>query len=99
MTDTKATIEHNGFYKVRPTVKGHPTEVVMLTRAGEWRVLQGKAGMLFLVDSVTIRPDGGIVRHVRDYRYEQNGKPYQIWSLGPDDCTSFVFQPEEANRD
>lgn len=61
-------------------------EVVKLTEQGaRRRVLDGKAGMTFVVDSF-----GGVgnkCAHVRDYRYQgcDNSKPWQIWTLGEGD--------------
>jgi len=59
-----------------------PYIVVQLTVHGTDRVLESKAGMTFIVDSF-----GGVsgkVAHVRDYRYPNKFKPYQIWSIQPD---------------
>lgn len=62
--------------------------IAKLTEGGLDRVLDGKVGMTFIVDSIT---ENGLRRiaRVRDYRYPRiiNGKrhtDYQIWSIGPD---------------
>jgi hypothetical protein len=55
--------------------------VVKLTEAGRARVLDGVAGMTFIVDSFT-HGQRGPVAHVRDYRYPGDHYPYQIWSIG-----------------
>lgn len=59
--------------------------VVKLLIAGVPRVMGGKAGMTFIVDSFTNNPNGKVV-HVRDYRYDliTGGRGYAIWSIGPD---------------
>jgi len=58
--------------------------VVRLTKQGERRVLEGVAGMTFVVDSI-----GGVedrCRHVRDYRYGNDSRlGCQIWTLGQGD--------------
>lgn len=62
--------------------------VVTLTEAGRDRVLGGRAGMTFLVDSCTesVGQPGKWNVHVRDYACRQpNGKEYVIWTLGPGD--------------
>jgi hypothetical protein len=60
--------------------------IVKLTERGLSRVLNGQVGMTFLVDSMTPGV-AGVVLHVRDYRYprDDNGKPYQTWSITADD--------------
>lgn len=51
---------------------------------GARRVLDGKDGMTFIVDCFTKRINSAdLIAHVRDYRFD-NGKGYQIWSIGPD---------------
>lgn len=57
-------------------------DVVILTKDGLDRVLEGKHGMTFLVDAVT-QGAAGPVAHVRDYRYGDFsiGKHYCIWSI------------------
>ena len=66
--------------------------LINLTKEGALdRVLFGKEGQTFVVDAVT---DGveGLVCHVRDYRYPQDGgKPYQIWSLGAYDYVPLML--------
>lgn len=67
--------------------------VVKLTEEGVQRVLQGRAGMTFLVDKFTpsSQADGREVAHVRDYRFSKdNVRGFQIWSLGPRDYTVVV---------
>lgn len=60
--------------------------VVNLTPSGAVRVLNGSAGMTFVVDSLTLSGDGkSRVAHVRDYRYPNDFKPYQVWSLSEGD--------------
>jgi hypothetical protein len=57
--------------------------IVRLTKAGEHRVLEGKAGMIFIVLAV-----GGVgdrCRHVIDYRYSDTTQDYAIWTLGEGD--------------
>lgn len=51
--------------------------VVKLLIAGVPRVMGGKAGMTFIVDSFTTNVYG-LVANVRDYRF---GDRYQIWSI------------------
>jgi hypothetical protein len=58
---------------------------VRLTADGaRFRVLNGKAGMVFEVDKTSFGLSGLVV-HVRDHRFTNGGKPYQIWSLGAED--------------
>lgn len=64
-------------------------EVVMINDRALDRVMNGQAGMTFVVDMFTYNiGDGGRTAHVRDYRYNNsnavNGKLYQIWSIGPE---------------
>lgn len=59
--------------------------IARLLELGVARVLDGTAGMTFLVDTFT--PGiAGPVAHVRDYRYRRDdvGKEFQIWSLAAD---------------
>jgi hypothetical protein len=58
--------------------------VVKLTGTGWTRVLNGKEGMTFIVDKFTPAANGGMIAHVRDYRWTNGGFPFQIWSLSPD---------------
>lgn len=61
--------------------------MVRLKEAGLKRVLNGRAGMTFVVDSFTETLDErGKVAHVRDYRGKDAalGREFQIWSIGPD---------------
>ena len=58
-------------------------EHVYLTKQGERRVLDGKAGMLFKVDHWGGIDDRGA--QVEDRRYPNEHRPYQIWTLGPGD--------------
>lgn len=57
--------------------------IAKLKREGLERVLDGRVGMTFPVDSFTpgVR---GPVAHVRDYRYFGSHYPYQTWSIGAD---------------
>ena len=61
---------------------------VRLTRSGLSRVLNATVGQIFLVDHFTPGV-GGLVAHVRDFRYPQCERPtvrdFQIWSLGVGD--------------
>lgn len=57
--------------------------IVKLTFKGTHRVLNGETGLTFIVDSFTGSRSGGLVAHVRDYRYMTNGRP-QLWSLSPE---------------
>lgn len=59
------------------------TTIIKLTKAGEARILDGKEGMTFPLDTM-----GGVddrCAHVRDYRYPGDHFPFQIWTLGPDE--------------
>lgn len=58
--------------------------IAKLTGTGWTRVLNGKAGMTFIVDKFTPDQNGGRVAHVRDYRWPTSGFPFQIWSLTAD---------------
>ncbi|MER9652499.1 hypothetical protein NKJ26_03140 [Mesorhizobium sp. M0152] len=58
--------------------------VVKLNASGLHRVLDGKIGMTFIVDAFTESLSGGNIAHVRDYRYPQEGRPWQIWNIGPE---------------
>lgn len=64
-------------------------KVVKLTQRGLVRVLDSRVGMTFIVDAFTQRADfidGGLVYHVRDYRYESDAwGAFCIWSLAPGD--------------
>lgn len=70
--------------------KATELKVVKLTSRGEARVLDGKVGMTFIVDSWTQRvntstPDM-VIYHVRDYRYASSMRgPWCIWTLSPGD--------------
>lgn len=70
---------------------GEPV-LINLTRKGAFdRVVSGKEGQTLVIDAVT---DGieGLVCHVRDYRYPQEGgKLYQIWSLGTHDYVPLML--------
>lgn len=61
-------------------------KIVVINVQGAQRVLSGKSGMTFVVDSFTDTVDKrGLVAHVRDYRYRQSTEhQYQIWSIGPE---------------
>jgi len=69
-------------------------KVVKLTAQGEHvgRVMDGREGMTFIVDSHTDRNGGpanggGRIYHVRDYRYASpSWGDFCIWSLAPGDC-------------
>lgn len=56
---------------------------VQINETGCDRVLDGKPGMVFIVDAFTNGARGPIA-HVRDYRYANDSKPFQIWSIGAD---------------
>lgn len=58
--------------------------VRLSAEGARYRVLEGKAGMVFEVDATSFGLSGLVV-HVRDHRYTNGGKPYQIWSLGAQD--------------
>jgi hypothetical protein len=53
--------------------------IVELLASGVTRVLNGQAGMTFVVDRFTKSADGGYCAHVIDLRYNE-----QIWTLSPD---------------
>lgn len=56
-------------------------KVAKLTKAGEARVLDGREGMTFVIDSF-----GGVndrCANVRDYRFPSGSRPFQIWTLVP----------------
>ncbi len=62
--------------------------VVVKLLPEQTRVLNGQPGLCFMVDSwhydVTKTK---IIVHVRDYRYGEPGRPFQIWSMTLDrDC-------------
>jgi hypothetical protein len=65
-------------------LKDEKRVVVKLTQDGALqRVLEGKAGMTFIVDKFTNDRYGNpTVAHVRDYRFTNGNALYQIWSLG-----------------
>ena len=76
--------------------------VIKLTLEGERRVLDGRAGMTFIVDSMTPsgQPKASFpwVAHVRDYRYASDRRDFQIWSLGPQEyefISGEKYSPEE----
>jgi len=49
------------------------------------RILEGKVGMVFKVDSWTTRADKKRICHVIDYRYPNDSKKgFQVWTLGVD---------------
>jgi hypothetical protein len=58
-------------------------QVIKLNAKGVARVLDGKVGMTFIVDSLTTCIHAGPVAHVRDYRYQHAslGRDFQIWSI------------------
>lgn len=58
--------------------------VRLTTDGARYRVLDGKAGMIFEVDATSFGLSGLVV-HVRDPRYAGPDRPYQIWSLGASD--------------
>lgn len=57
--------------------------VIKLTAAGLHRVLDGKEGMTFLLDTMCGIDDRCAA--VRDYRYPTSHFPFQTWVLGPGD--------------
>lgn len=61
--------------------------IVKLTEQGTRRVLDGRAGMLFAVDS--IGGVGNLCRHVRDYSRPSPGRDFQIWTLGAGDWEEY----------
>jgi hypothetical protein len=60
--------------------------IARLTEKGTSRVLNGAAGMTFIVDEITEGVGCRRIAHVRDYRYANKdlGREFQIWSLGPE---------------
>lgn len=58
-------------------------KVAKLTENGISRMIDGAAGMTFVVDSFS-DTTGGKNAHVRDYRRPTAYKSYQIWTLSPD---------------
>lgn len=62
--------------------------VVRLTKKGARdRVLEGVAGMVFMVETFSQVPGGQLMAHVKDERFpdETLGRKYQVWSLGEGD--------------
>lgn len=63
-----------------------PRVVVKLKCSGIARVLSGHEGQTFIVDKFTPTIDNrGLLVHVRDYRYPNDHRKFQTWTLGPDD--------------
>jgi hypothetical protein len=61
------------------------TDFVRLTEDGANRILMGKAGMIFKVDSWTTRSDKKRICHVIDYRFPNGSDAgFQVWTLGVD---------------
>ena len=58
------------------------TEVIKLTLEGTSRVLNGETGATFVVDR-WLDIAGMRLVDVRDYRYSDRDRPYQVWSLAP----------------
>lgn len=61
-----------------------------LTTCGVRRVMDGKPGMTFPIDHITLAPvSGGEIAHVRDYRYKDRPisgeQQFVIWTLGVGD--------------
>ncbi len=58
-------------------------DIVRINAIGVLRVLDGEVGMHFIVDHYTQRVDGGDkVAQVRDYRFADNYRGFQLWSIG-----------------
>lgn len=58
--------------------------IIKINKNALSRVMDGKAGMTFIVDSFTDTIDKrGKMAHVRDYRYNIL-TAFQIWSIRPD---------------
>lgn len=55
-------------------------KVVKINQEGCFRVLEGRPGMTFIVDHFTGSTQQ--VAAVRDYRFPDGHKPFQIWSIG-----------------
>lgn len=58
--------------------------IARLTPAGVERVLDGAAGMTFIVDAITDGHGGRRIAYVRDYRFKGDYREFQIWSIGPE---------------
>lgn len=59
--------------------------IVKINKKALDRVMDGIVGMTFIVDKFTDTINNRRqIAHVRDYRYNNNGCDYQIWSIGPD---------------
>jgi hypothetical protein len=71
---------------------GEPLVINVTAVGAHERVLSAKEGMTFVVDAVTERPNGELVCHVRDYRYDTGSNGYQIWSLGPEHYDVLIKQ-------
>ena len=60
-----------------------PGQAVRVTELGARRVMDGKAGMVFVVKARSLSIDGTRWNmHVADYRYPSANYPYQVWTLG-----------------
>lgn len=72
--------------------------VVRLTLQGSERVLDGVPGMVFMVNTFSQVPGGQLVVHIKDERlpFQQDGKKYQVWSLGEGDY-EMVVPPREGS--
>jgi len=57
-------------------------DIVRINELGVRRVLNGEAGMHFIVDKYTDRVGGGRMAHVRDYRFASKPRGFQVWSIG-----------------
>lgn len=84
--------ERGSTLKPRP----QPGMCVLLMNQGVQRVLDGKPGMTFIIDSVTETARGGEYNvHVRDYRLHGEkrnpAEPWCIWTLGPDEYALINF--------
>lgn len=53
--------------------------VAILKESGVQRVLDGKIGMTFIIESFSGFENR--CANVKDYRYPNDVKPYQIWTL------------------
>lgn len=68
-----------GLHTDLPRIPHHHV-VVRLTLAGCARVLNGHEGMTFPVHAWG--GADGATAHVRDHRYPDEGRDFQIWSIG-----------------
>lgn len=58
---------------------------VRVTARGVHRVLNGWAGLVLRVDSLTEGLEGRVIVHAQDLRYPNEHRPWQVWSLGPEE--------------